>query len=81
MYRRLPSANGGCSTLPQPMKAKEIRDLTTQEIQQRIADARQALQNVRFQHAIASVEDTAVLKHQRREIARLQTILRERAAN
>ncbi len=63
------------------MKAKEIRDLTTKELEQRITDERSSLQNLRFQHAIASLEDTAVLKLKRREIARLQTILRERAAN
>ena len=62
------------------MKAKEIRDLTSEEIRQRIADDKKAVQQLRFQHAIAQLENPAVLRQKRREIARLTTILTERAA-
>ena len=62
------------------MKPKEIRDLTSEEIRQRIADERKAVQQLRFQHAIAQLENPAVLRKKRREIARLSTILAERTA-
>jgi len=61
------------------MKPKEIRDLTSEEIRQRIADEKKAVQQLRFQHAVAELENPAVLRRKRREIARLNTILAERA--
>ena len=60
------------------MKAKEIRELTTEEIQQRIIDGKKEVQHLRFQNAVAGLEDPAGFRATRREIARLQTILRER---
>ena len=62
------------------MKPKEIRDLTSEEIRQRIIDEKKAVQQLRFQHAIAQLESPSVLRKKRREIARLSTILAERAA-
>jgi len=61
------------------MKPKEIRDLTSEEIRQRIADEKKAVQQLRFQHAIAQLQNPDVLRKKRREIARLSTILAERA--
>ena len=60
------------------MKAKEIRELTTEEITQRISDNRKDVQHLRFQNAVAGLEDPASFRAKRREIARLKTILRER---
>ena len=60
------------------MKAKEIRELTSAEIQQRILDEKKEVQQLRFQHAVAQLENPAVLRQKRREIARLRTILTER---
>ena len=57
------------------MKSNEIRDMTVDEIQQRIADNQSTLQALRFQHAVAQLEDPMVLRRTRREIARLRTIL------
>lgn len=62
------------------MKPKEIRDLTSEEIRQRILDEKKAVQQLRFQHAVAQLENPAVLRQKRREIARLTTVLAERAA-
>ncbi len=63
------------------MKAKEIRELTTEEIAQRILDNKKDVQHLRFQNAIAGIEDPAAFRVKRREIARLKTILREREVN
>ena len=60
------------------MKATEIRDLSTPEIETRIREQQEQLQTLRFHHAIAQLEDPTVLRNTRREIARLKTILRER---
>ena len=63
------------------MKAKEIRELTTEEITQRILDNRKDVTHLRFQKAVAGIEDPAAFRVKRREIARLTTILRERELN
>ena len=60
------------------MKAKEVRELSTEEIQQRIHDEERDLDALTFQHAIAQLEDPLVLRRKRREIARLKTILNEK---
>ena len=60
------------------MKPKEIRELTTEEITQRILDNQKDVQHLRFQNAVAGLEDPASFRAKRREIARLKTILRER---
>lgn len=65
------------------MKAKEIRELSSEEIAQRIADEREQLRTLEFQHAVAPVENPSILREKRRLVARLKTILnqREEAAN
>lgn len=63
------------------MKASEIRDLSVAEIQQRIAEEEQELQNKRFQQAVAGLENPVVdLRERRRRIARLKTILTQKEA-
>ncbi len=63
------------------MKAKEIRELTTEEITQRILDNKKDVQHLRFQNAVAGIENPAAFRRRRREIARLKTILGERELN
>jgi large subunit ribosomal protein L29 len=60
------------------MKTSEIRALSTEEIQNRLADTRQELMNLRFQVVTGQLTDTSRLRHTRRLIARLETILGER---
>jgi large subunit ribosomal protein L29 len=62
------------------MKAKEIRELSTQEIQNRLNDTREEYMKLRFQQAMGGLQDTSRLSQTRRDIARLLTILREREA-
>ena len=56
------------------MKAKDIRDMSPAEIAQRIADEERDMQNLRFQHKVARLDDPLVLRRKRRDIARLKTI-------
>ncbi|GAF25687.1 ribosomal protein L29 [Moorella thermoacetica Y72] len=61
-----------------PMKAKEIRDLTTEELRQKVNELKQELFNLRFQLATNQMDNPMRLKEVRRSIARAKTILRER---
>lgn len=60
------------------VKASEVRDLSDAELEVRMRDARDALFNLRFQHASGALERTGEIAQRRREIARLLTIARER---
>jgi large subunit ribosomal protein L29 len=60
------------------MKASEIRELTVEEIQQELEHARENLFNLRFRLATSQLRDHNVLKAARRDVARLETVLRER---
>ena len=60
------------------MKAKEIRELSTEEIAQRVRDEERTLDTLTFQHAVAPLEDAMVLRRKRREVARLKTILKQK---
>ena len=60
------------------MRAKELRDLTDDELGRRLADTRQELFNLRFQAATGALENTARLQLAKREIARILTVQNER---
>ncbi len=59
--------------------AKDLRDLTNDELLRRLADTRQELFNLRFQSATGQLENTARLRLARREIARILTLQYERS--
>jgi large subunit ribosomal protein L29 len=61
------------------LKAPEVRDLSLEELDQKLAEAREEFFNLRFQHATGALENTARIKAVRRDIARFLTIQRERA--
>ena len=60
------------------MKATEIRDLTTDEITARIEQLQEELFRLRFRSATMELENPMLLRTLRRDVARLQTVLRER---
>ena len=62
------------------MRARELRDLTDEELENRLADTRQELFNLRFQSAAGALENSARLKLAKREIARILTVRVEREA-
>lgn len=63
---------------PEPMKAKEIRDLNESEIEERIAENQKDITELRFRRVVAGLEDPLILREKRREIARLKTILNQK---
>ncbi|SDK43566.1 MULTISPECIES: 50S ribosomal protein L29 [Bacillales] len=60
------------------MKANEIRDLTTSEIEDNVKELKEELFNLRFQLATGQLENTARIKTVRKTIARMKTTIRER---
>jgi len=60
------------------MKASELRNMTTAEIEQKIAALKEELFNLRFQLATGQLDNTARIKQVRKDIARAKTVLRER---
>lgn len=60
------------------MKAKEIRDMTIQELRAKLIDAHQELFNLRFQLATRQLTNHRRLAQVRRDIARIKTIMREK---
>ena len=60
------------------MKAQEIRELSIDEINSKLVDARQELMNLRFQMVTGQLTDISRFKITRCLIARFETILKER---
>ena len=60
--------------------AKDLRDLSNDELDRRLADTRQELFNLRFQSATGALENSSRLKLAKREIARILTVQHERNA-
>jgi large subunit ribosomal protein L29 len=61
------------------LRASEIRELTADELERKLAESRQELFNLRFQHATGALDNTAALARVKRDIARLLTLSGERA--
>ena len=60
------------------MKAKEFRELTEVELQDKLKNLKEELFHLRFQHAINQLDNPMRLKAVRKEIAVVKTIIRER---
>jgi large subunit ribosomal protein L29 len=61
-------------------KTAELRNLKAGEIESKLSDAREELMKLRFQQVTGQLTDTSRLRILRREIARMQTVLREQAS-
>jgi large subunit ribosomal protein L29 len=59
-------------------KASELRQLTENELEARLDDAKEEYFNLRFQRSSGQLEDFNRLRITRRNIARIMTILREK---
>lgn len=60
------------------MKASEVRELSSEEIRQKIGESIEELFNLRFQHATDQLENPMRMGDVKQDIARMKTILRER---
>ena len=63
------------------MKTSEIKDLTTEEIREKIEAEKAALNKMKMNHAVSPLENPMLIRLTRRNIARLMTELRKRELN
>ena len=59
------------------MKAKEIREMSAAELETKIAELKKDLFNLRLQHATNQLDNTNKISEVNRDIARVNTVLRE----
>ena len=59
------------------MNAKEIRELSVAELNEKLTDLKDALYKLRFQHAINQLDNPMRITAVKKDIARVQTIIRE----
>ena len=60
------------------MKSEEIKDMSIQDLQERIEAEKAKLSQLKVQHAVSPVENPSIIKKSRRDIARMLTILRQK---
>lgn len=63
------------------MKAKELRDLSVEELTEKEKELNQSLFNLRFQKATGQLGNTAMIPKTKKDLARVKTVLRERAVS
>ena len=61
------------------MKTRDLRELTVEDLEQKLSETRQELFNLRFQSATGALENPARIRLAKREIARVLTVLNEKA--
>lgn len=61
-----------------PLSTKDLREMKTEELEQLGQERRRQGFDLRFQHYTGQLRDSAALRINRRDIARIETILRER---
>ena len=59
------------------MKKQALNDLTVSDVDEKLKDNEEALQNLRFQKALQQLENPIKINHLKKEIAQLKTIKRE----
>ena len=63
------------------MKGKDLKELTKEELLKRKKDTKEELFNLRFQHSTGQLENTARLKTLKKDVAKIETILRQKELN
>jgi len=60
------------------MKTADVRKIKSSELEKRIADLKEELFNLRFQHAVGQLENTARISQVKKIIAQMKTVIGER---
>ena len=63
------------------MKVNEIRELSTEEINEKLVETKKELFNLRFQQATGNLEKPSRIRDLRHTVARMKTVLKEREGN
>ena len=58
------------------MKANELRDMSAAELTKKLAELKEELFNLRFQHAINQLENPGRIETVKKDIARVKTVMR-----
>ena len=61
------------------MEAKELRDLNDDELSRKLTELREEIGHLRLKRATSRLENPMVVRRTKRDLARVETILRERA--
>ena len=62
------------------MKATELKEMTSEQLETKLADLKRELFNLRFQHAINQLDNPHKITDVKRDIARVMTVLRQKNA-
>ena len=62
------------------MKAKEIREMSSEELENKLKELKNELFNLRFQHAINQLDNPHQIAEVKHDIARVMTVLNEKNA-
>ena len=60
------------------MKSAEIKEMSVKDLEERIEAEKAQLAELKVQHAVSPVENPSIIKKNRRDIARMLTILRQK---
>ncbi len=60
------------------MKARELKELTAEELLKKEKELKEEIFNLRFQHSTGQLDNTARLKQVRKDIARIEGVLRHK---
>lgn len=63
------------------MKGKDLKELTKEELLKKKKDTKEELFNLRFQHSTGQLENTARLKLLKKDVAKIETIIRQKELN
>ena len=63
------------------MKAKELKEKTPEQLQEQLVALKKEAFNLRFQQATGQLESTARMRSVRRDVARVKTVLNQKAAD
>ena len=63
------------------MKTKEVNELETKELVEKLENAQAALNTMKLNHTVSPLENPSQIKAARRDIARMKTVLRSRELN
>ncbi len=61
------------------MKTTEIKDLTLDELKEKLVSEQETLRKMKFAHQVSAIENPMKIKETRRLIARINTLLRQKA--
>ena len=61
------------------MKTAEIKDLTVEELENKLIELKESYFNLRFQHGVGQLENTSLLKKIRKDIAKAKTFISQKS--